>query len=166
MALSLRKAGNNWGSGGNINIVVSNASGIIASPRDTNGIACGSATQAKVASASNTIANSTWYRIVFDFDSSRNVRVYVNGSLVAGPTVDTAPSTSWSSLQFGHNDLSFSVNMNFDDVMLHKSNLSTSWVTADYNSFHDGANFATVGTPETPSSTPVFDNYYRQRRIA
>ena len=99
------------------------------------------------ASNSTTSWGGTWKHIVMTSSSSTNVKVYINGSLSntgsASPTIDYTNSGEFSIGRY--TGVSGYFTGVIDEVHVVGSELSSSWITAEYNNQNSPSTFITLG---------------------
>ena len=101
-----------------------------------------------------TVSAGSWQHVVGTFDGS-SLRLYKNGSLVAGPT-SASPATSaspggwigsFSGAQFFNGDI--------DEVRISNTNRGADWIQTEYNNQNSPGTFITMGSESCPSATPT-----------
>ena len=99
------------------------------------------------ASNSTTSWGGTWKHIVMTSSSSTNVKVYINGSLSntgsASPTIDYTNSGEFS-IGRATSATGYYTGI-VDEVHVVGSELSSSWITAEYNNQNSPSTFITLG---------------------
>jgi hypothetical protein len=95
------------------------------------------------------ISTGSWQHVVGTFDGS-SLRLYKNGSLVAGPK-SASPATSanpggwigsFSGLQFFNGDI--------DEVRISNTNRGADWIQTEYNNQNSPGTFITMGSESCP----------------
>lgn len=92
-------------------------------------------------------ATSTWYHVVFTYDGIQG-RAYINGSLTAGPTTQTANITNNLSNHSWIGDDGFAEYFagTVDEYRVSTTNRSTNWITTQYNNQNSPGSFILAGT--------------------
>src|SRR5207253_2446079 len=89
------------------------------------------------------------------FDGS-NLRLYKNGSLVAGPTSATPSTSSLPEALIGRGALANSPwSGNIDEVRISATARSAAWITTEYNNQNSPATFITIGSESCTTTTPT-----------
>jgi len=101
-----------------------------------------------------TVSAGSWQHVVGTFDGS-SLRLYKNGSLVAGPK-SASPATSanpggWIGSFSGIQ----SFNGDIDEVRISNTNRSADWIQTEYNNQNSPGTFITMGSESCPSATPT-----------
>jgi Concanavalin A-like lectin/glucanases superfamily len=100
------------------------------------------------------VSAGSWQHVVGTFDGS-SLRLYKNGSLVAGPK-SASPATSanpggwigsFSGTQFFNGDI--------DEVRISNTNRGADWIRTEYNNQNSPGTFITMGSESCPSGTPT-----------
>jgi len=101
------------------------------------------------------VDTSAFHHIVGTFDGS-SLRLYKDGSLLAGPTAASPTTSSSLSAVIGASSFwSSTFNGNIDEVRISGTNRSANWVTAEYNNQNSPGTFITMGSESCQSSTPT-----------
>ncbi len=94
-------------------------------------------------------------QIVGTFDGS-NLRLYKNGSLVAGPTAATPTTSSVPEALIGRGALGNSPwTGDIDEVRIAATARSAAWILTEYNNQNSPGTFITMGSESCPSATPT-----------
>src|SRR5207253_9490650 len=89
------------------------------------------------------------------FDGS-NLRLYKNGSLVAGPTSATPSTSSLPEALIGRGALANSPwSGDIDEVRISATARSAAWITTEYNNQNSPATFITIGSESCTTTTPT-----------
>jgi Concanavalin A-like lectin/glucanases superfamily/Domain of unknown function (DUF2341)/Fibronectin type III domain len=96
-----------------------------------------------------------FHHIVGTFDGA-SLRLYKDGSLLAGPRAASPTASSTLSAVIGASSFwSSTFNGNIDEVHISNTNRSAAWITAEYNNQNSPGTFITMGSESCPSSTPT-----------
>jgi hypothetical protein len=90
-----------------------------------------------------------FHHIVGTFDGS-NLRLYKDGSLLAGPTAASPTTSSTPGATIGSVTGVFCWNGDIDEVRISSTNRSANWVTAEYNNQNSPGTFITMGIESCP----------------
>ena len=85
----------------------------------------------------NTLSNSAWHLVVGTYDGT-NLRVYVDGTLVAGPTAATAGAVALANAYLGRLVPANNINASLAEAAIWNSALSAANVTALWNAVTAG----------------------------
>jgi Concanavalin A-like lectin/glucanases superfamily/Domain of unknown function (DUF2341) len=92
------------------------------------------------------VDTSAFHHIVGTFDGS-SLRLYKDGSLLAGPTAASPATSSSPRAVIGASSFwSSTFNGNIDEVRISSANRSAAWITAEYNNQNSPGTFITMGS--------------------
>ena len=100
------------------------------------------------------VDTSAFHHIVGTFDGS-NLRLYKDGSLIAGPIAATPATSANPAAIIGSAFGAFYFNGDIDELRISSTNRPTNWIAAEYRNQNSPATFITMGGESCPSATPT-----------
>ena len=91
------------------------------------------------------VDTSAFHHIVGTFDGS-NLRLYNDGSLIAGPIAASPTTSSNPSAAIGRSFGAFYFDGDIDELRISSTNRSADWIAAQYNNQSSPGTFITMGS--------------------
>ena len=100
------------------------------------------------------VDTTAFHHIVGTFDGS-SLRLYKDGSLIAGPVAATPATSANPAAVIGSAFGAFYFNGDIDELRISSMNRPTDWIAAEYRNQNSPATFITMGGESCPSGTPT-----------
>jgi Concanavalin A-like lectin/glucanases superfamily/Domain of unknown function (DUF2341) len=100
------------------------------------------------------VDTSAFHHIVGTFDGS-SLRLYKDGSLIAGPTAASPTTSSNPGAVIGSWFGAFYFDGDLDELRISSTNRSANWIAAEYSNQNIPGTFITMGSESCPSATPT-----------